>query len=104
MAGFHSLPAEVDTVTGAENALPRWVEEKMDALPSRQPCHVIHTLPLESVVAAGSTSDPGAVVIRTVAPGLPFSTTRPQMSKLPCALADQNTHGRPLPSIATAGR
>src|SRR5262249_42954449 len=66
------------------------------------PCHATHTRPLESVVAAGSISDPGAEEMRAVAPGLPFSTTRAQMSKLPLSLADQNTHGLPLPSMAMA--
>src|SRR5437660_7302584 len=104
MLGFHSLLLELATVTGVENVLPRWMEAKIDALPSRQPCQVTQTFPLESVAAAGSTSDPGALEIRTVAPGFPFSTTRAQMSKFDWAFADQNTHGRPFPSIATVGR
>src|ERR1700682_6619885 len=98
MLGFHSLPTEEATVTGAENVFPRWLEAKIDALPSRQPCQATQTFPLESVAAAGSTSAPGALEIRTGAPGFPFSTTRVQMSKFDWAFADQNTHGRPFPS------
>src|SRR5882757_6588393 len=104
MLGFHSLPLDLETVVGAENPFPCWLDAKMDALPSRQPCQVTQTFPLESVAAAGSTSDPGELEMRTVAPGFPFSTTRAQMSKFDSAFADQNTHGRPFPSIATVGR
>src|SRR5258708_24587956 len=102
MAGFHSLPPEADTVAVLANELPSCTAAKIDALPFRHPCHATQTRPLESVAATGSMSEPGAVEIRCVAPGCPFSMTRAQMSKLPPSLALQNTQGPPLPSTAIA--
>src|SRR5579859_4770487 len=100
MAGFHSLPLELETVEILEKESPSCVAAKMDALPFRQPCQATQTRPLESVAAAGSISEPGAEEIRTVAPGWPFSTTRAQTSKLPPSFELQKTQGRPLPSTA----
>jgi hypothetical protein len=76
----------------------------MEAFPSRQPCQATQRRPFESVAATASISVPGEFVIRTVAPGLPFSIDRAKISKLPLSLDDQNTHGRPCPSTAIAGR
>src|SRR5262245_60543758 len=104
MAGFHSLPPELDTVTALENELPSCTTAKMDALPFRHPCHATQTRPLESVAATGSMSEPGAEEMRCIEPGCPFSIARAQMSKLPPSLALQNTQGRPLPSTAIDGR
>src|SRR5580704_9182097 len=104
MAGFHSFAVDVLTFTGALNFAPSCVAEKIAALPLRQPCHATHARPCESVAATGSISAPGAELIRTAVPGLPFSTGRPQISKLPLSFCDQNTHTRPDPSIAIAGR
>ena len=104
MAGFHSLPVDLVMAVAFENAFPFCVAAKMDARPLRQPCQATHTRPFESVAAAGLTSEPDSVDNRTGAPGFPFSTGRAQRSKLPFSFADQNTHGRPLPSTAMAGR
>ena len=49
MAGFHSLPPELDTVAVFENELPSCTAAKIDALPFRHPCHATQTRPLESV-------------------------------------------------------
>src|SRR5437667_7845671 len=75
----------------------------MEALPLRHPCQATQTRPLESEAAAGSMSEPAAFESRTEAPGLPPSTTRAHRSKLSFSFADQNTQGRPLPSMAMAG-
>src|SRR5262249_1747069 len=104
MAGFHSLPSELDTVAVLENELPSCTAAKIDALPFRHPCHATQTRPLASVAATGTMSEPAAVGMRCVAPGCPCSMARAQMSKLPPSLALQNTQGRPLPSTAIAGR
>src|SRR2546426_7864107 len=100
MAGFHSLPADFVIEAALENVFPFCVAAKMDARPFRQPCQTTQTRPFESVTAAGLTSEPGSVDKRTAAPGFSFSTGRAQRSKLPFSFADQNTHGRPLPSTA----
>src|SRR5581483_1422461 len=83
IAGFHSFPAEFDTMAAGENVFPCCVAAKMAALPSLHPCHATHTFPLESVAAAGSISEPGAWDNWIVLPGRPPSTTRAQISKLP---------------------
>src|SRR5690242_20317432 len=104
MAGFHSLPALAETTAGRERLLPCCVAPKMDALPLRHPCQATQTRPLESVAATGSMFEPASLVIRMVAPGLPFSTMAAHRSKLPLSLPGQKTQGRPEPSTATAGR
>src|SRR5215510_10538228 len=104
MAGFHSLAEEADTATGLENLFPCRVAAKIAALPLRHPCHATQTLPFESVVAAGSISEPGELERRSSGPGLPSSMLRAQRSKFPFWLTDQKTHARPEPSTAMAGR
>src|ERR1700689_5103076 len=109
MAGFHSFAEDCETAAGALNLSPVWDAAKIAATPLRHPCHATQTLPFESVAATGSMSDPGALEICTVAPGVPFLITRAKISKLARPFAartfcDQNTHGRPCPSIAIAAR
>src|SRR5690349_16114213 len=104
MAGFHSLPWDEEMVMGAEDTEPFCSAAKMHALPLRQPCQATHTWPLESAAAEGKTSAPAAEVIRTTAPGRPFSMGRASNSKSPFSLEDQNTHGLPVLSMAMAGR
>src|SRR5215471_8391138 len=98
MAGFHSLAAEELTVAGTENLVPFWVAAKMAALPFLHPCQATQTRPWESVVAAASISEPGALLILTLAPGFPFSSGRAHTSKLPLSFCDQKTQTRPEPS------
>src|SRR4029077_8673828 len=104
MAGFHSFPPEALTAAGDEKELRFCVAAKIDALPFRQPCQATQTRPCESVAATGSISEPASLVNRTEAPGLPLSMTRAHRSKLPFSFCDQNTQGRPVPSMAIAGR